>query len=326
MKEDEIRKRETVDKYFVLVRRDIKLFFKSNSFIEVPCPACEGGDYLFEFKKAGFDYVSCKRCLTLFVNPRPPVKALNKFYSKSASTDYWVNEFFKPVVEVRRKKIFLPRAKTVSKILKRNNQLIIGDIGAGYGLFLEELRKILGNNQYVAIEPSHAMAEVCRQKGFDVKCDCLENIKPINRGFDFLAAFELFEHLFDPAYFLKRVHSLLRPGGKFLLTTLNSEGFDIQVLWRRSKNIFPPMHLNFFNPSSLRILLERNGFKIKEISTPGKIDWDIVEGMIRNEGVKLDRFWNLLAGRGSEECKEEFQAWISKHSLSSHMRALAHAG
>ena len=61
------------------------------------------------------------------------------------------------------------------------------------------------------------------------------------------------------------------------MTTLNGRGFDILLLWNKSKSIAPPLHLNFFNPGSIRILLEKIGFQILEISTPGKLDWDIVE-------------------------------------------------
>ena len=66
---------------------------------------------------------------------------LNKFYSRSLSTSFWVNEFFKPVAETRREKIFRPRSEYVSKLFSENWEWVIGDIGAGVGLFLEELKK-----------------------------------------------------------------------------------------------------------------------------------------------------------------------------------------
>jgi hypothetical protein len=44
--------------------------------------------------------------------------------------------------------------------------------------------------------------------------------------------------------------------------------------------------------------------------------------MIKNEGINLGRFWNLLVEGGSEKCKDELQNWISENKLSSHMRIL----
>lgn len=323
MKEEEIRKREVFNRYLELVEKDVKEFFDFNSFVKTNCPACGGDSFIKEFEKLGFKYVTCKNCSTLFVNPRPPFDTLKEFYSKSPSTSFWVNEFFKPVAEVRREKIFKPRAEYVSELLKENRKWVVGDIGAGFGLFLEELRKILPDSSYIAIEPSVEMAEICKAKGLEVNCLFLEEIEGMENEFDLLTAFELIEHLHKPALFLKKAHSLLKPGGHFLLTTLNSRGFDILLLWDKSKSIAPPHHLNFFNPDSLKHLMEKIGFEIVEVSTPGKLDWDIVEGMIKNEGVDCGRFWNMLAVQESEECKRELEEWISRNNLSSHMRILA---
>lgn len=85
-------------------------------------------------------------------------------------------------------------------------------------------------------------------------------------------------------------------------------GFDILLLWEKSKSITPPHHLNFFNPTSVRLLMERIGFIVTEISTHSKLNWDIVEGMIKKEGVDVGRFWNLLDKEGKEMCKEELQS------------------
>ncbi len=321
MKEGEIRKPDVLNRYLELVENDVREFFDFKSFMEVSCPACDGDSFIEEFEKLGFKYVSCKNCSTLFVSPRPQLDTLKEFYSKSPSSSFWVNEFFMPVAEVRREKIFKPRADYVSKILDTSKRWVVGDIGAGIGLFLEELRNLLPGNRYIAIEPSVEMADICNKKGLEAKCICIEDINGMG-NFDLLTSFELLEHLFDPASFIKKVYTLLKPGGLLLLTTLNCKGFDILLLWDKSKSIIPPHHLNFFNPSSMRHLLERSGFEVIEISTPGKLDWDIIEGMINNEGVDMGRFWNLLAKEGSEVCKTELQDWISKQNLSSHMRIL----
>ena len=73
-------------------------------------------------------------------------------------------------------------------------------------------------------------------------------------------------------------------------------------------------------------MLGKCGFTIEEISTPGRLDWDIAEGTMQNDGVDAGRFWNLLAKEGSEASKKVFQEWVSSHNLSSHMRVLAKKG
>lgn len=322
MREEDIRKHKVFDKYLELVKNDVDAFFDFSGFLDVGCPACLGRESSFQFKKYGFAHVLCSKCSTLFVNPRPALKVIEKFYAESPSTSFWVKEFFKPMADSRRVHIFKPRAEYVSSMLPSRGALTVGDVGAGFGIFLEEIRRIRPSNRYVAIEPSVEMAQICRKAGLETRPVIFEDIDVDDR-YDLLTSFELMEHLFSPEVFLRKAYSLLKPGGKLVVTTLNSQGFDISSLWERSKSVTPPHHLNYFNTGSIGLLFGRVGFRVQEISTPGKLDWDIVNGMIIREGADLGRFWRSLAENGSEECKHAFQEWLVKNNLSSHMRVVA---
>ncbi|MDA2909540.1 class I SAM-dependent methyltransferase [Nitrospiraceae bacterium AH_259_D15_M11_P09] len=324
MKEQEIRSHTAHNRYLELVQEDIaRYFFDPGQFHFVDCPACNGKKHTLEFKKVGFPYVSCEACGTLFANPRPTSAMLRDFYLNASSSRYWIEEFFLPVAEARREKIFWPRAQHVAERLSASSIGTVGDIGAGFGLFLEELSKLWPDTHMVAIEPSSKMAAICRSKGLDVAQATIEELEGYEGRFDVVTAFELLEHLYEPQVLLEQAFQLLRSGGYFLATTLNGKGYDVQVLWEHSKSVFPPHHLNFLNPHSLVDLCESVGFHVEEISTLGQLDWDIVEGAIMNDGVDVGRFWSLLARTGTENCKREFQLWLSKHGLSSHMRIWA---
>ena len=322
MKEEDIRKRAVFNKYLQLVEQDVKNFFDFDCFEKVNCPACGNSRYKSEFKKNGFEYTSCLSCKTLYVNPRPPLNLLDDFYSTSPSTSFWVNDFFKPVAEIRREKIFRPRMQMIAREFPMLSKARIGDIGAGFGIALEELKNLLPEADLVAIEPSLEMADICKAKGLDVIPTIMENVEESDGNFDLLMSFELFEHLYNPDEFLKKAWKLLKPNGRIIITTLNGQGFDIQVLWNRSKSIFPPHHLNFFNPDSIAHLLEINDFEIEIIDTPGILDWDIVEGMHREENAEIGRLWSLVSGK-EKKVKQELQEWITRSNLSSHMRVVA---
>jgi len=175
----------------------------------------------------------------------------------------------------------------------------------------------------IAIEPSTEMAGICRDKHMQVLNSFVENISGYNNSFDALTAFELFEHLYDPVLFIQKVRALLKPGGVFIFTTLNGLGFDIQLLWGKSKSVSPPHHLNFFNPFSIRTLLTQNGFAVSEISTPGQLDWNIIEGGWIEENIDPGRFWKTFSKYGNKEAKEALQQWIKHYNFSSHMRIIA---
>lgn len=323
MKEEEIRKRDVLNRYLDLVQEDSdRIFHNRAAFIKINCPACGYAEPANQFDKTGFSYVQCEKCETLFVSPRPAYQDLMKIYVDSPSTRFWVNDFFLPMAEARREKIFKPRAEFIAESFPEVRSGRIADIGAGFGLFLEELKKLWPESDIVAIEPSVDMANICRVKGLNVLESTLEAVSSTER-FNLLTAFELFEHLHDPAPFVERVLDLLNPGGYLFLTTLNGLGFDIQILWERAKSVSPPHHLNFFNPQSIERLLDRVGFNIVEISTPGQLDWDIIEGGWRHEGIDPGRFFSTVSCHGTGEAKRDLQRWIQTHNFSSHMRVIA---
>lgn len=323
MKERDIRDQGAFDRYLDLVREDIATYFPDPAkFLPVPCPACLGKDHAREFSKAGFCYVSCRECGTLFANPRPAADRLREFCVAAPSSRYWIEDFFQPVAEARRQKIFRPRAQYVARRLETCRRGVVGDVGAGFGLFLYELRTEWPDASLTAIEPSPEMARLCRDKGLAVVEAAVEDLRGYDGRFDLLTAFELLEHLCDPRLLIEKAFHLLKAGGYFLATTLSGQGFDIQILWERSKSVFPPHHLNFFTPSALARLCEDVGFVVEELCTPGELDWDIVEGAVLKEGVEVGRFWSWLAMHSDAGCKRDLQTWISRNGLSSHMRVL----
>lgn len=324
MKEDEIRKRDVHNRYLELVKIDADVIFSDKStFQSLSCPACGSGHYEWQFDKSAFYYVQCSTCDTLFVNPRPTYENLMQIYADSQSAKFWIEEFFLPMVAARREKIFRPRVEYITEKFPLLHTGVIGDIGAGFGIFSEELKKIWPNANIIAIEPSVDMAGICRDKGLSVIESTMENIDPHCQKFDLLTAFELFEHLHNPALFAMKASELLNVGGYLYLTTLNGLGFDIQLLWERSKSVTPPHHLNFFNPQSIRLMLEKFGFTLIEISTPGQLDWDIVEGGLQQEALDPGRFFHTVSKYGSAQAKKELQSWIGSHNFSSHMRVVA---
>ena len=190
MKEKEIRNKKALIRYLELVREDSeRIFYEKKDFVHIVCPACNSDDSNDEFEKNGFNYVSCHICKTLYVNPRPQLEDLMLIYQNSSSAEYWVNDFFMPVMEARREKIFRPRAEYISSKFSNLNKKRIGDIGAGFGLFLEELRKIIVEADLVAIEPSKKMSNICRGKNFKVIEPPVENINLSGGHFFLLTAF-----------------------------------------------------------------------------------------------------------------------------------------
>jgi len=318
MKEEEIRPRRVFDEYLRLTEQDTEKYFNGTERAGVACPAC-GSDGIHSFVKQGFSYKECPVCQTLFVSPRPPAEAFSLYYQKSESAKYWASTFYKETAEARREKLWHPKALMIHDLLERfgAKQYDLVDIGGGYGIFAEEYEKVHGK-KVVVIEPGTALAQVCRDKGLEVVQGFLEDIRPEQLGIGpkTFVSFELFEHLHDPEFFLRHLFGLMSVGDLFVFTTLSGTGVDIQALWEDSKSVSPPHHLNFLNPKSVRMLLQRVGFDVLQTSTPGKLDIDI---LCNNHQHIKDRFWRTFAIQATEGEKQAMQSFVADNGLSSHM-------
>lgn len=318
MKEEEIRPVKIFDEYLRLAQEDTITYFGQADRKHANCPACEGKGVL-AFVKHSFSYESCPNCFSLFVNPRPVAEAFSRYYTESSSSKYWASTFYKETSEARIEKLWKPKAKVIFDILHQYNAMMhrIVDIGGGFGLFAEEIKKLTGIVP-VVIEPGPDLANVCRQKSLPVVEKFLEQVHPADlpNGPKAFVSFELFEHLHDPALFLKQLKFLMDSGDLFIFTTLSGLGVDIQALWEDSKSVMPPHHLNFLNPHSIKILLEKMGYEILEVTTPGKLDIDILS----NNASKIkDRFWQTFIATVNDDEKQQWQALIAKSGWSSHM-------
>ena len=329
MQEEDIRPEELFNTYLSLAKWDVKKYFEGVPTYNIPCPACGSYDNFSQFEKLGFTYVECSVCGTLFVNPRPIADSFSRYYSDSASVEFWATHFYKQTEDSRRERIIKPKALLVADILKKYKRpesapLCIVDIGAGYGIFCEEIRKTLDSNaRIIAIEPASALHDVCVSKGISTINRFLEDTKREELPCSHITcatSFELLEHIYDPGIFIKACHSILDRNSLFIITTLNWEGFDLQMLGGRSKSIHPPHHINFFTPHSIQLLLKRYGFEILDISTPGQLDVNIVAKQLTDVNCV---FIKKLLINCNDLQKEKIQKFLQESLMSSHMMVVA---
>jgi SAM-dependent methyltransferase len=321
MKETDIRPKDLLRKYLELSELDAINYFGGCRRKSIPCVACGGFRVEHDFEKHGFAYGSCQNCGTLYQTPRPAPSAFESFYRDSASSNYWAEVFFPAIAEARREKIFRPRAESIAAICKEQgvaiNRLI--DVGAGYGIFLDEWRKSAPETRLVAVEPSTRLAEECRSKGFEVEENIVENVGVNYEGFaDLVVCFEVLEHVYEPVAFLKSLVRLARPGGIVFVSTLCIDGFDLQTLWEKSNQISPPHHINFISVNGFEKLFERVGLKNVSITTPGKLDVDIVRNATSEfpDLLHSQRFLQHMIH--DELISAAFQDFLVSNRLSSH--------
>ncbi len=320
MKESDIRPEKLLDRYLELSAQDAEHCFANAPCLDIPCVACGSQHLIREFDKNGFAYSSCEDCGTLFQCPRPPIDSFEAFYRDSASSRYWAEEFFPAVAEARREKIFRPRVERLAELCASKGIVVdnLVDVGAGYGIFLDEWRRCFPDAGLLAVEPSVALARECRAKGFAVVEDIVENVEGHDECADLVVCFEVLEHVYDPLAFIQVLIHLARPGGYVFVSTLGVDGFDIQMLWEKSNSIFPPHHINFLSVAGFQNLFERAGLVDIEVSTPGVLDVDIVRNAARRDPSLLDGHRYLRGVLADENKSAAFQHFLSENRMSSH--------
>ena len=326
MKEADIRPQALFNQYLDLARADAsRLLEQQHRFVIVRCPGCDGESWSETLTKIGFQYRVCSDCETLYVSPRPSEQQLGAFYTSALSVKFWSTDFFRQTAEARRVTMFRPRAELLVQLCGANGS---GhgryvDVGSGYGILLEEVRQTGAFEETIGLEPGPELADICRSRGFPVLQKTAEEAKSGECDADAATAFEVLEHVFSPLAFLQGVRRLLKPDGLLLLTTLTSTGFDIQVLWADSKSVHPPHHLNLISVRGMELLFRRAGFRLLDLTTPGKLDVDIINNALKeNPAIALPRFVRELL---RDENQHAFQKFLSENRLSSHIRVVAAA-
>ncbi len=328
MKESDIRPQSLLDEYLRLSAADAERFFSDRKRrVHRPCPGCGEARTIGAFEKNGFTVARCPSCATLYVTHVPEPDRLAEFYRDSPSQKYWAEVFFPSVAEARRIKIFRPRVERVRALLADSGATpaTIVDVGAGAGMFLEECRTAGLGGTWRAVEPNAILARTCRDKGFETFAGFAADAASSWKGAaDLVTAFEVVEHLTDPAAFLRDIAALARPGGFLLLSGICGTGFDVLTLGARANAVFPPHHLTFFSRRGVSTLLGRCGLAEVAFLTPGQLDVDIVRNACADDpSAVADPFLRHLLFAADDAQRDKFQNFLAAAGLSSHMWIVA---
>jgi 2-polyprenyl-3-methyl-5-hydroxy-6-metoxy-1,4-benzoquinol methylase len=325
--EDDIRPHRFDEGKAAALQRDLAwLAQRASTFIVVACPACGSNDQEPAFEKFGFRFVRCKHCRTAYMNPRATAATLGEFYARSTLYEFWNQHIFPASREVRREKIFRPRAERIAALCTALNVPtdVLVEVGAANGIFCEEVMRSGAFRRVVAIEPGHSLATSCRALGIETIASSVEEVGGLDGTANVVASFETIEHLFSPRDFIVKCHRLLVENGLLVLTCPNYEGFDIQTLGVDSDSL-DAEHVNLFNPDALASLVERCGFRVTECSTPGELDAEIVHRKATEGGLDLSSqsFLKTVLVERWGKLGARFQEFLKANGLSSHLWLVA---
>jgi hypothetical protein len=306
-----------------MVRDELGEFFGDRSrLIKTDCPGCGSRRYKKAFMKMGFQYNRCNRCDSLFASPRPTAGMLDDFYRNSKAVAFWRNEIATRTREARYRNQMFPLGQWVLELadeyLPETGTFI--DYRSKYPGLLDAMSESGKFGEIITVKPELAGDKDLLPGGIVIRDEMGEGKEEA----DVFTAFEVIERIFDPAEFIRKAYGVCKSKGLFFLTTNTGSGFEYQVLNGKSPRLHPPDRLNLLSIEALQDLLTGAGFELIEVSTPGRLDVEIVRNAAANDpSIKLPVFLRYLFSQRDEKAWHSFQGFLQENQLSSFLRIAA---
>jgi len=298
--------------------RDAAQFFGAPDALEaVACPACGQEDSRPAFEKGGFTFAQCGACQSLYVNPRPNGLLLDRYYAESEASRFRAAQFAEGTASQRRYHQLRSNASWMGQVAGEMDFATppsYADVQTYSPAIFDEVAELGLFGGLYTINPQIPMVDSGKAMVTSTRLDESPSL-------DVVSAFEKLEHQHSPQGFLEQLHQRMAPGGLLFLTTRTCSGFDLQVLREKAPYIYVPEHLNLMSIGGLEQLVQRSGFELVELSTPGQLDVELVlQACAADPSLVVPPFLHTLLAERDPLAHRDFQDFLQKHRLSSHVR------
>lgn len=163
--------------------------------------------------------------------------------------------------------IFLNRIYLLRKFAGSSKGKLL-DVGCALGLFLKYAERE-GFDVYGVDISDYAIKYARRNVSKKCVRADVEKCIPFKTSFNIVTAWDVIEHLKQPALFLKRVNRLLKKDGLFFIETLNYNSLAHEILKEKWSPLDPVHHhlTPTITPAILKNWLEKSGFEVIKIYT-----------------------------------------------------------
>lgn len=134
------------------------------------------------------------------------------------------------------------------------------DVGCGTGDFLFDMRDA-GWDVY-GLEPYQKAANIARKRGIPVLGDTIEKSDLAASSLDAITSRHVIEHVDDPALFFRKSLNALKPGGKLVVLTPNTESRGHLLFKGAWIHLDPPRHFHLFSIGAIRRAAVAAGFDV----------------------------------------------------------------
>ena len=195
----------------------------------------------------------CRNCNLYFRWPRLSVEELSRLYI-NGDIHAWEND---PIKRID----WQTAANWITPTLTAEDSVI--DIGCSTGLFLTRVLK--EEAKKYGVEINKGAAQIAGERGVHIICHEIDEpeLDKYRGQFAVVFAFDVIEHVENPLQFLERCKSLVRPDGRIIISTGNTDS----IAWRLSKARYwyctIPEHISFINEKWCDYASKKHGLHLE---------------------------------------------------------------
>lgn len=250
--------------------------------VSVECCVCEdaaaerigtGRDFEYRTSEDVFAAVRCSSCGLIYLNPRPDVSEFETIYPENYHAFDFSEKDFGVVYQIRSR---LEAKRILSWCIELPFDARILDVGCGDGFHLGLLRQY-GNKSWSleGIDVDPRAAQMAQKAGLQVHLGSVEELNLPENAYDLAFMIQTIEHVENPGKILSAVRQILKPGGKLIIVTDNTDSIDFRLFKKSYWGGYHfPRHWNLFNRTSLMKLAKKNGFETVDLTTQvSPVNW-----------------------------------------------------
>jgi SAM-dependent methyltransferase len=236
-------------------------------------PVSVGEDFEYRTSQDTFVMMRCEECGLVYLNPRPAASEFARIYPSNYHAFDFSPERYGFVYKVRRK-LEARRALRWCEGLGEGARII--DVGCGDGFHLKLLKDFgLSGWRLEGVDSDPRAVTAAQRAGMTVHLGSVESLGLPQSSYDLALMIQTIEHVADPHGVLQSVGDLLRPGGRLVIVTDNTDSLDFTLFKGRYWGGYHfPRHWNLFNPRALATLAAKAGFEVESLSTAvSPVNW-----------------------------------------------------
>ncbi len=263
------------------------------------CPGCLCDKPTLFFQKWEVPYFYCPQCGSVFTSVDD--ETLREYQNDDALRTFRASEESQREAEEKREQSW-------NELLDWFTFRCFRYMGRNKGL-----RVVSGGERYRGFTAMMESSDLC--KSYEILTEGSE-IKG-----DVALSLNLIQQANDPDRHLREMNRHLEKNGLLFLSARIGTGFDILVL-KEHAQVYPYEYVSLLSRKGLEMVLDRNGFRMLDYSTPGSMDVGYVRarcGFIPSEEL----FIRNLIRDSDERTLQEFQRFLQKSGMSSYAHIVA---